>query len=142
MSESVDATPKLEQVEYWSLVGNSGLSTVYMVRVERGERAQILRNPIDSTPVEVQFLFRTDDDKNEVVGTLSFPVVNLFSYGKENGTYAVYPKGYSPAEKAVEDAIKQRNDSLLIRKRRMEAIIGGIADLSDGSTPPATPPTA
>lgn len=133
-------TPKIEAVEYWSLIGNSGVSALYMVRVERGEKAQLLRNQIDNTPIEVQILLRTDDEKNEVAGTLSFPIPNLFSYGMENGTYAVYPKGYSPAEKAVEKQLQSQHDSLLIRKRRIEAIVGGISDLSDGTVPPPDVP--
>lgn len=134
MSNEV-ATPKIEQVEYWSLVGNNGVSVMYMLRVERNERANIMLNEIDHSPIEVQLLLRTEDDENKIAATLSFPVCNLFSYGKENGTFAVYPKGFSPTDKAIKDDADKRAEGMVTRKRRMEAILGRITDLYDGTAP-------
>lgn len=134
----VVADPKIEVVEYWHMVGTNGVSATYMLRVERGERANILCNHIDNSPLEVQLLLRHDDEKNEVAGTLSFPIANLFSYGKENGTFASYPKGHAPVDKAVEEDIQRRQESLVLRKRRVEAIMGQVSDLRDGPVPPTT----
>jgi hypothetical protein len=138
MSESADVKPKTEKVEYWHLVSREGASTTYMLRTECGEKAQVLKNPIDNTPVEVQMVFKSCDDKNETVGFMFFPVPNLFSYGFEPGVFEVWPKGHSPADKALADVKKHQLDGLAARKLRFESIIGGIADLRDGPEPPAT----
>lgn len=139
--DPIVVTPKHEKVEYWHFVGNGGAAVTYMVRIERGERANVLLNQIDNSPIEVQLLLRNDDDKNEIAGRLCFPIANLFSYGMEMGTFAVYPAGYSPAEMVAKDNEKKHHDGLLMRKRRMEAVVGKITDLADPSVD-ALPPDA
>jgi hypothetical protein len=123
--------PKVEQVEYWTLISNAGHQVTYMIRLEIGEKGQILRNAIDNTPVEVQLMFKSGDAKNEAVAISSFPVVNLFNYTCEKGEHKVYPEGHGPADQQLAEIEHKRNDTLAKRKQMFEARIGAISDLAD-----------
>lgn len=128
--------PKLEEVEYWTLIAANGQKVVYMIRVEIGEKGQVLKNPIDQTPVEVQLLFKSGDAKNEVVAVSSFPIANLFNYTCEKGQNAVYPEGHGPADQQLADIQHKQQDTLMRRKLAFEARIASISDLSEGDIEP------
>lgn len=91
---------KWENIEIWTFVSAQGAIANYVQRIERNERATIAKNPIDNTTVEVVLSFR-EDDKNELVGNLSFVVANLLSYGVEKSRQRVYEKGEDPLSKEL-----------------------------------------
>lgn len=92
---------KWENIELWTFISAHGAIANYVQRVDRNERATVVKNPIDNTTVEVVLSFR-EDEKNELVGNLSFIVANLLSYGVEKSRQRIYEKGQSPLEKELE----------------------------------------
>lgn len=122
------SAPKQESVEVWTFI-QDGVTATYVLRVDQGEKSQVLRNPIDSTPVQVELVFKSCDDKNETVGVMSFPIANKFSYGCEFAKQTIYAKGESPMERELADMEKKRTETLVARRQRFDkaqATLGGV----------------
>lgn len=108
---------KWENIEVWSfLFMGDTVPTTYIIRVERNERGLVMQNPIDHTPVEIELVFRGDDGKNEIVGGLKFPVVNLKCYGKTMSKQRVYEPGEDP----VSRELKLHKDRAVARAETFE----------------------
>jgi hypothetical protein len=111
---------KTENVEDWSFVMKGGITATYVVRIDRNEKATLVQNSIDGTPVEIRLTFR-DDVSNDIVGGISFPVVNLLSYAIHKRVAPVYAPGESPIEQELKRAELAKDARLQKRAEQLAA---------------------